>query len=62
MTLLCERCFAPIDPAGERYFQLAHIAQADRTGHVAWNHATVHTDPCGPAVTVADVGEQHRAA
>lgn len=62
MTLLCERCYAPIDPVSERYFQLAHIANADRTGNVAWNHATVHTDPCGAATPVADVGEQRRAA
>jgi hypothetical protein len=62
MTLLCERCFGPIDPAREQYFQLAHIAHADRTGHVAWNHAAVHTAPCGSAESVTDVGEQRRAA
>jgi hypothetical protein len=62
MNLLCERCYGPIDPIQERYFRLAHIAGADRNGHVAWNHATVHTDPCGPAVQVAEVREQRRAA
>jgi hypothetical protein len=64
MTLLCERCYGPIDPAHERYYQLAHIAGADRTGTVAWNHATVHTEPCGvvEAGDVSDVGQQRRAA
>lgn len=65
MTLLCERCYSPIDPARERYYRLAHIAGTDRTGSVTWNHATVHTDPCGSAAQVCDVtdvGEQRRAA
>lgn len=62
MTLLCERCYGPIDPEREQYFQLAHIAHADRTGNVAWNHATVHTELCGDAAQVADVDEQRRAA
>lgn len=62
MTLLCERCFCPIDPDSERYYQLAHIARAYRTGEITWNHSTVHTDPCPSPVGLADAGEQRWAA
>ena len=62
MTLLCERCYGPIDPGRERFYRLAHIAGADHDGAVSWNHSTVHTDPCGSAVQVAGAAEQRRAA
>ena len=60
MTLLCERCYGPIDPESERFYRLAHMAGADRDGTVSWNHATVHTDPCGSAVQA--VRERRNAA
>lgn len=62
MTLLCERCYGPIDPEHEEYYRLAHISHVERSGHVRWNHATVHTDLCGPAVVRAGGAEQHRRA
>lgn len=44
MTLLCERCYAPVDPATGRYYRLAHIDHADAEGNVTWRHAVVHVD------------------
>lgn len=55
MTELCERCYGPVDPTTERVYRLAHIDHADAAGNVAWNHAVVHVDPCGPwATTTAE--------
>lgn len=62
MTLLCERCYGPIDPEHEEFFRLGHISHAEPSGHVVFNDATVHTEPCGPAVVHAGGSEQRRAA
>lgn len=62
MTLLCERCYGPIDPDRDRYYRLAHLAHADRSGELTWNEATVHTDPCGPALQLATEQGGHRRA
>lgn len=60
MTLLCERCYGPIDPAGEDYVRLAHISHAERSGDVVWIDATVHTAPSCPATVHADDAARHR--
>ena len=62
MTLLCERCYGPIDPASEDYVRLAHISHAERSGEVVWNDATVHTAPSCPAMAHADAAGRHRRA
>lgn len=62
MTLLCERCYGPIDPESERFYRLAHIAGADVAGRVSWNHATVHTEACTPAVKPVEPAERRSAA
>ncbi|ANY09247.1 hypothetical protein [Pseudonocardia sp. HH130630-07] len=49
MILLCERCYAPIDPALERHYRLAHIDHADTAGTVVWRDAVVHSDACPAA-------------
>lgn len=53
---ICERCYGPVDPATERYYRLAHIAGADTAGHVTWNHAVVHVDPCGSTAVTSGPG------
>ncbi|MBW0106120.1 hypothetical protein [Pseudonocardia sp. KRD291] len=62
MTLLCERCYGPIDPAGEDYVRLAHISHAEPSGDVVWNDATVHTAQSCPALVHADGAGRHRRA
>ncbi|MET0190568.1 MAG: hypothetical protein ABW212_16310 [Pseudonocardia sediminis] len=63
MTLLCERCYGPIDPDREDFFRLAHISHADRSGDVVWNDATIHTAPSCPALVHAGgAGQRRRAA
>lgn len=49
MILLCERCYAPVDPTTDRYYRLAHIDHSDAAGNVAWRHAVVHVDTCPAA-------------
>ncbi|MFR9801415.1 hypothetical protein ACL02T_03810 [Pseudonocardia sp. RS010] len=44
---LCERCYAPIDTARERYTTLAHIDRVLPDGGIAWVHSALHVDPCG---------------
>lgn len=62
MIQLCERCYGQIDPATERFYRLAHIDHADASGHVVWNHAAVHVDPCGSVPADAPAGRRDRAA
>ncbi|MDN5916614.1 MAG: hypothetical protein L0I76_16180 [Pseudonocardia sp.] len=62
MTLLCERCYGPIDPAREDFYHLAHISHADRSGDVVWNDATVHSDPSCAVMAHADGAGRHRKA
>lgn len=63
MTLICERCFGPIDPEHERYYRLAHLSHAEPSGDLVWNEATVHTAPCLPAQRYArEPGRDRRAA
>ncbi|WP_075295146.1 MULTISPECIES: hypothetical protein [unclassified Pseudonocardia] len=62
MILLCERCYAPVDPATERHYRLSHIDHADAAGDVVWRDAVVHTDACAAAGTVTAAGRQGRAA
>ncbi|GAA4555337.1 hypothetical protein [Pseudonocardia xishanensis] len=50
-THLCERCYAPIDTARERYTSYAHIDRVLPDGSIAWVHTAVHVALCGePAV------------
>jgi hypothetical protein len=44
---LCERCYAPIDTARERYTTLAHIDGVLPDGTVRWVHTALHADACG---------------
>ncbi|MCE0768434.1 hypothetical protein LWC35_36910 [Pseudonocardia kujensis] len=44
---LCERCYAPIDTARERYTTLAHIDRVLPDGSIAWVHTALHTEACG---------------
>ncbi|MEJ8280072.1 hypothetical protein [Pseudonocardia spirodelae] len=60
MIQLCERCFAPVDPATERVYRLSHIDHADAAGEVRWREAVVHVAACVPAGTGAPV--ERRAA
>jgi hypothetical protein len=46
-THLCERCYAPIDTATERYTTLAHIQGVEPDGTVRWVHSALHMSPCG---------------
>ncbi len=45
MTMLCERCFAPIHES-ESMVRLAHIDHAEPDGTIVWNHSYVHTAAC----------------
>jgi hypothetical protein len=47
MTLLCERCYAPIDPLTERFTTLAHIDAVEPDGTIRWVHSALHTAACG---------------
>lgn len=63
MILLCERCWSPVDPVGDRFYRLAHLAHADAHGDVTWRDAVVHTEPCGPLATAPHAdGRRDRAA
>jgi hypothetical protein len=44
---LCERCYAPIDIARERYTTLAHVDRVLPDGSIAWVHSALHADACG---------------
>lgn len=61
-TLLCERCYAPVDPVTGRYYRLAHIDHADAHGNVTWRHAIVHVDACPTAGTGVPAEQQGWAA
>ncbi len=45
MTMLCERCYAPI-AGGEPVLRLAHIDAAQPDGSISWVHSYVHTTAC----------------
>lgn len=45
MTMICERCYTPIDE-GESLVRLAHIDQAHPDGSVTWTYAYVHLTAC----------------
>ncbi|MBP2368091.1 hypothetical protein [Pseudonocardia parietis] len=62
MTLLCERCYGPVDPTTDRYYRLAHIDHSDAAGNVAWRHAVVHVDACPAAGSVTPAEQRGRAA
>ncbi|MEV1290991.1 hypothetical protein [Pseudonocardia sp. NPDC049635] len=49
MILLCERCYASIDPDSEGHYRLSHIDHADSAGRITWRDAVVHTAPCAAA-------------
>lgn len=55
--LLCERCYAPIDPARERYTTLAHIDGALPDGGIRWVHSALHAAPCGALATERSAAE-----
>lgn len=61
MIFLCERCYAPVDPATDRFYRLAHIDHADADGNVFWRHTVVHVEAC-PAAGTVDAVEQHGRA
>ncbi|MEQ3549346.1 hypothetical protein WIS52_02580 [Pseudonocardia nematodicida] len=54
MDLLCERCYAPVDPDSDRFYRLAHLYGADHDGTVHWRNAVVHTVPCAAAGSAHD--------
>lgn len=45
MTMICERCYAPIAD-GESLVRLAHIDHAHPDGSVTWMYAYVHLSVC----------------
>lgn len=55
--LLCERCYAPIDPARERHVTLAHIDGALPDGGLRWVHSALHVGPCGALATDRSAAE-----
>ena len=56
-THLCERCYAPIDPARERYTTFAHIDGVLPNGGIRWIHSALHVELCGTLATERSAAE-----